>query len=91
MGERQRVSIARALANEPRLLLADEPTGNLDAVRSRETLALMTGICRDRGVPMLLVSHDPEAARFADRVCDLRDGCLTTRRPNEHALAPAAT
>lgn len=90
MGERQRVSIARALANEPRLLLADEPTGNLDATRSRETLALLTGICRDRGVPMLLVSHDPEAAAYADRVCDLREGHLTTR-PQDPALDPAAT
>ena len=88
MGERQRVSIARALANEPRLLLADEPTGNLDATRSRETFALLTGICRDRGVPMLLVSHDPEAAEYADRVCDLRDGRLTTRPLRDPTRAP---
>lgn len=91
MGERQRVSIARALANHPRLLLADEPTGNLDAARSREILELLTGICRDRGVPMLLVSHDPEAAAYADRVCDLSDGRLTTRRLEEPTPAPAAT
>ncbi len=79
MGERQRVAIARALANEPRLLLADEPTGNLDAARSRETLGLLSRICRERGVPMLLVSHDPEAATSADRVFDLRDGALVAR------------
>ncbi len=62
MGERQRVAIARALVGEPRLLLADEPTGNLDSKRSREILALMRDICRERGMPGLLVTHDPDAA-----------------------------
>jgi putative ABC transport system ATP-binding protein len=79
MGERQRVAIARALANEPRLILADEPTGNLDSVRSRQTLELLAQICRERSVGMLLVTHDPDAAEFADRVCDLRDGSLEMR------------
>ena len=89
MGERQRVAIARALANEPRLILADEPTGNLDSERSRQTLALLAGICRERAVGMLLVTHDPEAAEFADRVCDLRDGRLS-ERPDHVPLALAA-
>jgi ABC-type lipoprotein export system ATPase subunit len=79
MGERQRVSIARALASEPRLILADEPTGNLDSERGRQTLELLAGLCRERDVGMMLVTHDPEAAEFADRVCDLRDGRLTLR------------
>jgi putative ABC transport system ATP-binding protein len=77
MGERQRVAIARALANDPHLLLADEPTGNLDSKRSREILELLAGICRERQIPVLLVTHDPQATSFVDRVCTLRDGKLT--------------
>jgi putative ABC transport system ATP-binding protein len=76
-GECQRVAIARAFANEPRLLLADEPTGNLDSHRSREILALMRSICDERRVPVLLVTHDPEALTYVDRACTLRDGTLS--------------
>ncbi len=79
MGERQRVAIARALANEPRLILADEPTGSLDTARSREILELLSRIARERRVGVLLATHDPEAARFADRVFELRDGQLRDR------------
>ena len=76
MGERQRVMIARALSTEPRLLLADEPTGSLDTQRGREVLELLRELCRERGVAIVLVSHDPMAARYADRVFALRDGRL---------------
>jgi putative ABC transport system ATP-binding protein len=92
MGERQRVAIARALANEPRLILADEPTGNLDSVRSRETLGMLSRLCRERSVGMLLVTHDPDAAHFADRAFDLRDGRLAARdERTESPLGPLPT
>jgi putative ABC transport system ATP-binding protein len=77
MGERQRVAIARALANSPRLLLTDEPTGNLDSKRSREILELLSGICREREIPVVLVTHDPQATSLVDSVYTLRDGKLT--------------
>ena len=77
MGERQRVAIARALANDPGVLLADEPTGNLDSRRGREILELLTEICRERKIPVLLVTHDPQATAYVDRVFTLRDGKLS--------------
>jgi putative ABC transport system ATP-binding protein len=81
MGERQRVAIVRALVGEPGLLLADEPTGNLDSTGTREILTLMREICRERAIPGLLVTHDPDAVSFVDRVHTLRDG---------HLLAPGS-
>ena len=76
MGERQRVMIARALALDPELVLADEPTGSLDSQRTREVLELLREICAERGATVLLVTHDPHAVRVADRVCELHDGRL---------------
>jgi putative ABC transport system ATP-binding protein len=80
-GERQRVAIARALANRPGLILADEPTGNLDTSRAQEILAMLADISHHEGVGVVLVTHDPEAAAFADRVRTLRDGKLTDAAP----------
>jgi putative ABC transport system ATP-binding protein len=81
MGERQRVMIARALSTEPRLVLADEPTGSLDSERGQEVLSLLSELCRERGITVLLVTHDPRAAAFADRVLTLRDGMLEDAVP----------
>jgi putative ABC transport system ATP-binding protein len=83
MGERQRVMIAQALATEPRLVLADEPTGNLDTRRSRQVLGLIRSLCRDRNTAVLLATHDPQAVAFADRVHELRDGHLQEYNPDE--------
>jgi putative ABC transport system ATP-binding protein len=75
-GERQRVAIARVLACEPRLILADEPTGNLDSARSKEIVELLRSISHDRGAMVVLVTHDAEIAALADRHYALRDGAL---------------
>jgi len=76
-GERQRVAIARALAGNPRLVLADEPTGNLDSARSGEIVQLLHAIAGERGAAVVLVTHDSEAALLADRRYRMRDGQLT--------------
>ncbi len=74
-GEQQRVGIARALANRPRVLLADEPTGNLDSTRAHELLTLLREMIGRDGLTVLMVTHDRElAARFADRTVYMRDG-----------------
>jgi putative ABC transport system ATP-binding protein len=90
MGERQRVMIARALSTQPRLLLADEPTGSLDTQRGREVLELLTELCREHKVAIVLVSHDPQAAAYADRVFALRDGKLGEYEPETWAAQASA-
>jgi putative ABC transport system ATP-binding protein len=73
-GERQRVAVARALANRPRLLLADEPTGALDSESSKRVLALLAALAERHGMTMLVVSYDPEVGRHADRTLRMADG-----------------
>jgi len=73
-GEMQRVAIARALVNRPRVLLADEPTGNLDARRSEEIGSLLRTLNRSDRLSIVLVTHNPSLARLADRIVELRDG-----------------
>ncbi len=75
-GQQQRVAIARALAPRPAVVLADEPTGNLDTRSSREVLGLLRTAAREYGQTILMVSHDPVAASYADRVLVLADGSL---------------
>jgi putative ABC transport system ATP-binding protein len=81
MGERQRVLIARALSLDPKLVLADEPTGTLDTQRTHEVLGLLRELCHERGMAVVLVTHDPQAAAFADQVRELRDGRLQEYLP----------
>jgi putative ABC transport system ATP-binding protein len=87
MGERQRVLIAMALATNPKLVLADEPTGTLDTQRTREVLGLLRELCRERAAAVVLATHDPQAAGFADQVHELRDGRLQEYRPDHVLLA----
>ncbi|HXS27333.1 MAG TPA: ABC transporter ATP-binding protein [Steroidobacteraceae bacterium] len=75
-GEQQRVAIARALVHEPRLVLADEPTGNLDEATAREIVPLLTELVREREAMLIVVTHDRALAAAADRVWELRDGRL---------------
>jgi len=89
-GERQRVAIARALAGAPRLILADEPTGNLDSARSVEIVQLLAEVAHERGAAVLLVTHDVEAADVADRRFTLRDGKLVRDRDEYEGMRVAA-
>jgi putative ABC transport system ATP-binding protein len=76
-GEQQRVAIARAIVAEPSAILADEPTAALDAANGRATMALLTGIAKERNRAVLVVTHDPRLFNFADRIILIEDGCLT--------------
>jgi len=78
-GEQQRVAIARALANDPPILLADEPTGNLDSATGRQVIDLLMRVNRDHGRTLVLVTHDPELAQVADEAIALRDGHVVSQ------------
>jgi len=73
-GQAQRVAIARAIVADPQVLFADEPTGNLDTARSREIMDLLVRINRDRGITVLMVTHEPDMAAYAGRIVHFRDG-----------------
>jgi putative ABC transport system ATP-binding protein len=84
-GQQQRVAVARAIVTEPTVLLADEPTGNLDSVRSREIMELLNGLNRDRGITIIMITHEPEMAAYAKRVIHFRDGLVESDTPNGRA------
>ena len=82
-GERQRVAIARALVNEPSIILADEPTGNLDSRSGEEILAIFEALHRERGITVIVVTHDPQISARAERIVQLHDGHIVGQEVND--------
>jgi putative ABC transport system ATP-binding protein len=86
-GQQQRVAIARAIVTNPDVLLADEPTGNLDSKTSLEIMDLLTGLNRDLGITVLMVTHEPDMAAYAHNIVHFRDGLV--ERIEKSAGVPA--
>lgn len=89
-GQQQRVAIARALVTQPTVLLADEPTGNLDTQRSREIMELLRGLNRERGITIVMVTHEAEMAQYARRVVRFVDGAVASDTRTAGTALPAA-
>jgi putative ABC transport system ATP-binding protein len=90
-GQQQRVAIARALVTQPTVLLADEPTGNLDTQRSREIMELLAALNRDRGITVLMVTHEPDMAAYARRIVRFVDGRVASDSLNASPVETRAT
>jgi putative ABC transport system ATP-binding protein len=88
-GQQQRVAIARAIVTQPAVVLADEPTGNLDTQRSHEIMGLLLALNRDHGITVLMVTHEPDMAAYARRMVQFVDGRIAKDRINEHPTTPA--
>jgi len=84
-GQQQRVAIARSIVTRPVVLLADEPTGNLDTRTSQEIMDLITALNRDRGITVLMVTHEPDMATYAKRIVHFVDGRVESDRLNERS------
>jgi putative ABC transport system ATP-binding protein len=82
-GQQQRVSLARAFVNEPQVIFADEPTGNLDTKTTFEMMELITGMAREREQTLIIVTHDTEISQYADRIIHVRDGCIESIKDGE--------
>lgn len=77
-GEQQRVAIARAIAKDPSIVLADEPTGNLDSRTGAEVMSILTGLHRDHGITLVMITHDPTTARYCQRIVHIKDGLIVS-------------
>jgi putative ABC transport system ATP-binding protein len=88
-GQQQRVAIARAIVTEPAVVLADEPTGNLDTQRSHEIMGLLLALNRDHGITVLMVTHEPDMAAYAHRMVHFVDGAIARDVVNPHPVTAA--
>jgi putative ABC transport system ATP-binding protein len=90
-GQQQRVAIGRALVNEAPLLMADEPTGNLDSVASVEIMTLFQHLNKEKGITLIVVTHGADIAAWAGRIVTFRDGLIIEDRPSKAKASPAKT
>ena len=88
-GQQQRVAIARALVNEPSLILADEPTGNLDTKTGQDVMQTLLDLRESTGITIILITHEPEIAAYGSRIISIRDGLIVSDQANTRPPIPA--